>query len=75
MSAIAMAGLAFWNDCRALARQGGTRRIEIGEQRGPLIVVRSGLAEGDRVIVSWLQKVRPGITVEATEVKADTTAK
>jgi hypothetical protein len=49
-----------------------TRRIEIGEQRGPLIVVRSGLAEGDRVIVSGLQKVHPGTTVE---VKADTTAK
>ncbi len=50
------------------------RRIEVGEQRGPLIVVTSGLKEGDRVIVSGLQKVRPGITVEATEVKGESNA-
>lgn len=48
-----------------------TRRIEVGEQRGPLIVVKSGLAEGDRVIVSGQQKVRPGITVAASEIKGD----
>jgi len=51
-----------------------TRRIEVGEQRGPLIVVKSGLAEGDRVITSGQQKVRPGITVEANEVKDDISA-
>lgn len=52
-----------------------TRRIEVGEQRGPLIVVKSGLAEGDRVITSGQQKVRPGIAVEASEVKEDLSAK
>jgi membrane fusion protein (multidrug efflux system) len=47
------------------------RRIEVGEQRGPLIVIRSGLAEGDRVITGGQQKVRPGITVEPSEIKQD----
>jgi membrane fusion protein (multidrug efflux system) len=51
-----------------------TRRIEVGEQRGPLIVVRSGLSEGERVITSGHQKVRPGLTVEATEAKDDLNA-
>jgi len=48
-----------------------SRRIEVGEQRGPLIVVKSGLAEGDRVITSGHQKVRPGVTVDPSEVKDD----
>lgn len=50
------------------------RRIEVGEQRGPLIVVKSGLAEGDRVITSGQQKVRPGIVVEPSETKEDVSA-
>ena len=45
------------------------RRIEVGEQRGPLIVVKSGLAEGDSVIVSGHQKVRPGIVVAASQAE------
>lgn len=48
-----------------------TRRIEVGEQRGPRIVIKTGLAEGERVITSGQQKVRPGITVEASEIKED----
>lgn len=48
-----------------------SRKIEVGEQRGAQIVVLSGLTEGERVIVSGLQKVRPGIVVEATEAKDD----
>ncbi len=52
-----------------------TRRVEVGEQRGSLIVVKSGLAEGDRVITSGQQKVRPGIAVEASEMKEDASAK
>lgn len=47
------------------------RRIEVGEQRGPQIVVNTGLTEGDRVITSGQQKVRPGITVEPHEAKED----
>ncbi len=37
-------------------------------------VVTAGLAPGDKVIVDGLQKVRPGATVHATEVKADPAA-
>jgi membrane fusion protein (multidrug efflux system) len=47
------------------------RRVEVGDQRGARIVVNGGLAEGDRVIVSGHQKVRPGIVVEPSEFKAD----
>jgi membrane fusion protein (multidrug efflux system) len=47
------------------------RRVEVGEQRGPRIVVTKGIAEGDRVIVSGHQKVRPGIVVEPSEFRAD----
>ena len=36
------------------------RRIEIGEQRGSFVVVTAGLEEGERVVVSGMQKVRPG---------------
>jgi membrane fusion protein (multidrug efflux system) len=48
-------------------------RITVGEQRGPSIVVQSGLAAGDRVIVSGHQKVQPGMTV-APSVATDTLA-
>lgn len=40
-------------------------RVELGELRGPDWIVRQGVAEGDRVIVEGLQKVRPGQTVQA----------
>lgn len=40
------------------------RNVELGEQRGDLRVVKSGLAAGDRVIVKGLQRVRPGQKVE-----------
>ncbi len=46
------------------------RRIEVGDQRGPLIIVKTGLAEGDRVIISGHQKVRPGIVVEPSEFQS-----
>ncbi|MGD9829862.1 MAG: efflux RND transporter periplasmic adaptor subunit [Hyphomicrobiaceae bacterium] len=39
------------------------RRIVLGEQRGSVVVVTSGLKPGDRVIVSGHQKVRPGLVV------------
>lgn len=48
-----------------------TRRIKAGAQHGSRVVVAEGLAEGDRVIVSGHQKVRPGVTVEATEMKPE----
>lgn len=45
------------------------RRIEVGDQEGSEIVVLSGLSDGDRVIVSGIQKVRPGMVVDAQEVQ------
>lgn len=47
------------------------RRIKLGDQRGPEIVVLDGLKEGDQVIVSGQQKVRPGIVADA-QVATDT---
>lgn len=47
------------------------RRIEVGAQRGARIEVRKGLSEGDRVITSGHQKVRPGIVVEPSEAPTD----
>jgi len=39
------------------------RRITTGEQRGTFIIVKDGLKEGTKVIVSGLQKVRKGMAV------------
>lgn len=39
------------------------KRITVGDQRGPLIIVESGVKPGDRVIVSGHQKARPGAVV------------
>jgi membrane fusion protein (multidrug efflux system) len=36
------------------------RRIRTGSQRGRDVVIADGLAEGERVVVEGLQKVRPG---------------
>ena len=43
------------------------RRIQIGAQQGVDTVVTQGLQKGDRVIVDGIQKVRPGMTVEASD--------
>lgn len=47
------------------------RRIEVGAQHGARIEVSKGLSEGDRVIVSGHQKVRPGIVVAPSEAVND----
>ncbi len=44
------------------------RRVETGERIGSLWVITSGLKSGDRVVVEGLQKVRPKMKVNATEV-------
>ena len=44
------------------------RRVETGERVGSLWVITSGLKSGDRVVVEGLQKVRPKMKVNATEV-------
>lgn len=51
------------------------KRIKTGEQRGPKIIVESGLAEGDRVIISGHQKARPGEVVNPTTASASDQAK
>ena len=44
------------------------RRVETGQAYGANLVVNSGLQAGDRVITQGIQKVRPGMKVEATVV-------
>jgi len=46
------------------------RAVQVTRTIGDQWLVNSGLAEGDRVIVEGLQKIRPGITVVATEAPA-----
>ncbi len=47
------------------------RRIEVGESRGAVIAVVSGLKAGELVITQGVQKVRPGQVVSATPPAAD----
>lgn len=47
------------------------REVTAAQAIGDKWLITSGLQNGDKVIVSGLQKVRPGVTVKATE---DTTA-
>jgi membrane fusion protein (multidrug efflux system) len=42
------------------------RRIETGPSKGAMIVVKSGLKQGELVIVEGVQKVRPGQAVSAS---------
>jgi len=41
------------------------RPLELGPDNGPLVSVKKGLSEGDRVIVGNLQKIGPGSPVQA----------
>ncbi len=47
------------------------RPVEAASQAGNGVAVAKGLAEGDRVVIEGVQKVRPGQTVEATEIKPE----
>ena len=47
------------------------RAVETGRQIDGLRVVTSGLTPDDVVIVNGLQRVRPGVTVAATQVAMD----
>src|SRR5690606_8421959 len=47
------------------------RSVVTGRSVDGLRVVRSGLAAGDVIIVNGLQRVRPGVTVNATQVAMD----
>ena len=46
------------------------KNVQLGTRSGVDWVVESGLAEGDRVIVNGVQKVRPGMEVDASPVAA-----
>jgi RND family efflux transporter MFP subunit len=48
------------------------RTVELGEQRGDMRIIASGLEAGERVIVKGLQRVRPGQKVEAEVEEAAT---
>ncbi len=47
------------------------RAVQVSRTVGDQWLVSSGLAEGDRVIVEGLQKIRPGVPVVATESATD----
>jgi hypothetical protein len=42
------------------------RPVVLGQAVGEVRIIRSGLKPGDRIVVSGLQKVKPGDTVKAT---------
>ncbi len=44
------------------------RPVAVGEQRRGLVIIKSGLSEGDQVIVAGSQKARPGSKVTAKVV-------
>lgn len=44
------------------------RAIDLGPKLHGLRIVRNGLGEGDRIVVNGLQRVRPGMAVEAKDV-------
>lgn len=46
------------------------RTVEVARTIGDKWLVRSGLMAGDRVIVEGVQKVQPGMPVEATEARS-----
>lgn len=45
------------------------RNVQLGRRHEINRVVESGLAEGDRVIVNGIQKVRPGMVVATSEIE------
>src|SRR5690606_30959684 len=47
------------------------REVQLGAMAGNLRIVTSGLAAGDRIIVSGLQRVRPGIVVSPEPASMD----
>ena len=56
--------------CKGLGKDEIERKdIKLGRQAGALWEVSSGLEEGDKVVVQGLQRVSPGIAVNATELK------
>ena len=51
------------------ADRAGIRRVALGEQTGTEWVVSEGLAEGERIVVQGLQKIRPDMVVNPVEAQ------
>lgn len=51
------------------------RPVEIGRLQGTQRVILKGIAEGERVVVSGLQRVRPGVVVDPKMINATAEAK
>jgi membrane fusion protein (multidrug efflux system) len=47
------------------------KRVTAGGQTGNGVAITSGLSEGDLVVIEGIQKVKPGQTVQATEIKPE----
>jgi membrane fusion protein (multidrug efflux system) len=47
------------------------RPVQLGATSGNNVVVTSGLAAGDRVVVDGILKVQPGALVKATPISSD----
>ena len=47
----------------------GYRRVTLGQTFDGLQAIEDGLEANERVVVNGLQRIRPGLSVEATEVK------
>jgi membrane fusion protein, multidrug efflux system len=47
------------------------KRVTAGGQAGNGVAITSGLSEGDLIVIEGIQKVRPGQTVQATEIKPE----
>jgi membrane fusion protein (multidrug efflux system) len=45
-----------------------TKKVEVGEKTGTLWIIKSGVNVGERVVVEGVQKIRDGMTVNATEI-------
>jgi membrane fusion protein (multidrug efflux system) len=48
------------------------RRLTMGPRAGQEWVVKEGIQPGEKVIVDGIQRIRPGMTVDATAAPADT---
>ena len=53
---------------KAVVDEVAYRRVKVGRLHGGMRVIEEGLKAGERVVVSGLQRVRPGIEVKAVEL-------
>ncbi|HVA45368.1 MAG TPA: efflux RND transporter periplasmic adaptor subunit [Pirellulales bacterium] len=51
------------------------RRVKVGKLREGLRVIADGITSGERIVTTGVQRVQPGMTVEAKLVQAETDSK